>query len=173
MAIAPVRSLQTLLIGTFDLKGFTRAIRGLDSARVADIVDALYLTLGEGVTRSGGRIVKYLGDGALAVWPPEAADSALEAMLELRNSVAAAIGKHGMKSELVVRLHCGDAVAGEFGPDRQYDVFGGEVLVAFNLPVSTASVSAEAFRRLSPAMRARLQKHTEPVVYIPIGDPRP
>ena len=173
MATAPARSVQTLLFGTFDLRGFTRAIRGLDHGRVADIVDAMYLKVGEGVARSGGRIVKYLGDGALAVWPPDAADAALKAMLELRSSVAAAIGEYGIRSELVVRLHCGDAVAGEFGPDRQYDVFGGEVLVAFNLPVSTASVSAEAFRRLSPEMRARLQKHTEPVVYIPIGDPRP
>jgi adenylate cyclase len=169
----PVRSLQNQLLGVFDLSGFIRAIHGMDDARIADAVDTLYGAIGQAVTSTGGRVVKYLGDGGLAVWPPEQADAAVAAALAMRAPVAAALLGLGVRTELVVRFHAGQVMAGEFGPDREFDVVGPEVFVAFRLPARTISLSAEAFRLLGSNARAGLKKHTEPVVYIPSGDPRP
>jgi class 3 adenylate cyclase len=170
---APVRTLQPLVIGAFDLSGFLRATRGFDDHRLADVVDHVYLAIGAAVASSGGRVVKFLGDGALAVWPPDRADAAVEATLRLRDELAASLLALGVRSDLVARIHHGEVMAGEFGPDRGYDVIGTDVFTVFRLPARTLAVSAEAFRRLGPDTRARLHKHTEPVVYIPAGDPRP
>lgn len=67
----------------------------------------------------------------------------------------------------------GRAVAGPFGRDERFDVIGNEVNVAATLPARTLSLSAEAFRCLASAERAGFKKHTAPVVYIPVDDPRP
>ena len=169
----PVRAIEALVLGAFDIKGFLVAVRGLDDTRIADALDAFYLVTDEIVRGSGGRIVKYIGDGALAVWPPDRADDALQAMIDLRVRSLEAMEPFGIRGELVCRMHHGEVIAGEFGPGRTYDVIGNDVFVAFTLPARTLTVSSEAFRRLGPDSRAVLKKHTEPVVYIPVGDPRP
>jgi class 3 adenylate cyclase len=169
----PVRSIQTLVLAAFDLVGFVRTTGGLSDEVVADAVDRLYLTIAEAVDGSGGRVVKFLGDGALAVWPPERADEALTAILGLRPRAAEVMARSGIHTELLCRMHAADVVAGEFGPHRAFDVIGKDMFVLFRLPARTVSVSAEAFRRLGPEARALLKKHSEPIVYIPTGDPRP
>ena len=170
---APVRSQQALVIGVFDLSGFLKAIREFDDARLSDVVDRVYTTIAEAVTGSGGRVVKYLGDGALAVWPSERADDAVVAAMAMRGRIVTVVDAFGLKSEMVCRFHHADVMAGEFGPDRGVDIMGGAVFTTFRLPARTISVSVEAFRSLSPDTRRLLRKHTEPVVYIPVGDPRP
>jgi hypothetical protein len=52
-------------------------------------------------------------------------------------------------------------------------VIGSEVNLAATLPARTVSLSAEAFRRLESGERKAYRKHTAPVVYIPVDDPRP
>jgi hypothetical protein len=52
-------------------------------------------------------------------------------------------------------------------------VIGNEVNVAATLPARTVSLSTEAFRRLENGKRGGFKKHTPPVVYIPVDDPRP
>ncbi|HSM01076.1 MAG TPA: adenylate/guanylate cyclase domain-containing protein [Acidimicrobiia bacterium] len=169
----PVRAAEPLVLGAFDVRGFVVAVRGLDDTRIADAVDALYLAIDEMVNASGGRVVKFIGDGALAVWPPDRADDALGAMIELRERALSALDPFGIRGDLICRMHHGEVVAGEFGPKRTYDVIGKDVFLAFTLPARTLSVSAEAFRKLGDEARSLLKKHTEPIVYIPVGDPRP
>jgi hypothetical protein len=45
--------------------------------------------------------------------------------------------------------------------------------LAATLPARTVSLSAEAFRCLGNGERKPFKKHTSPVVYIPVDDPRP
>ena len=48
--VLSVRSVETLLVGTFDVAGFQRAVRGFDEERIANLTDALYLVVAEAVT---------------------------------------------------------------------------------------------------------------------------
>jgi class 3 adenylate cyclase len=125
--------------------------------------------------RSGGRVIKYMGDGAMLCWPPQRADDALASLVALRAEVKAWAAAEGWETALIVRLHCGTVIAGDFGPagHAQFDLLGNAVAVAARLQAQTISVSADAFRRLSPESRQLLKKHTPPVVYIPLNDPRP
>ena len=74
---------------------------------------------------------------------------------------------------VVVKAHFGRAAVGPFGQDEHFDVVGSEVNVAATLPARTVSLSAEAFRCLKNGERKAYKKHTAPMVYIPVDDPRP
>jgi class 3 adenylate cyclase len=173
---APARRAPTeLIICFFDLNHFTASAHRLDDERLADTLDAFYRLVHEAVTASGGTVVKFLGDGALVSWPPHEADRALAAVIDLTAKTAEWARAAGLDTSLVSRLHCGTVVAGPFGPDARphHDLIGKPVFVAARLDARTISVSAEFFRKLSPASRQLLKKHSPPIVYIPASDPRP
>jgi adenylate cyclase len=170
------RSVRQLLISFIDLSGFARdAERTANDEKLAELLDRYYERVGEAATRAGGRLVKLIGDGALLVFPPERADDAVDALLALRDDVATMFCGEGWSSTLVVKLHAGDVVCGQFGPagDKRFDVVGGQVNIAARLPTRSFAISAEAFRALSKDGRTRWKKHTLPVTYIPLDDRRP
>lgn len=166
------RTTRRYLISFIDLAGFARAAEQIDDLQLADLLDRYYERIGDVVQRAGGTVVKLIGDGALLVFPPERADDAVRALLELRDDVAT-LGLGGM--QLVVKLHAGEVVCGPFGPrgDKRFDVIGGEVNIAARLATRGFAISAEAFRTLSPECRTLFKKHTPPITYIPVGDHRP
>jgi class 3 adenylate cyclase len=170
------RSVRRVMIAFIDLAGFARdAERIANDEQLAEQLDRYYERIGDLVERAGGIVVKHIGDGALLVFPPERADAAVLALLELRDDVATMFGKAGWSSTLVVKLHAGDAVCGPFGSRgaKHFDVIGGAVNIAARLPTRNFAISADAFRTLSPEGRALFKKHTPPVTYLPVDDHRP
>jgi class 3 adenylate cyclase len=167
------RAVRRLLIAFIDLAGFARGAERTPDDQLAERLDRYCDRIGEAATAGSGMLVKLIGDGALLVFPPEHADAAVDALLALRDDIATSFDD--WHATLVVRLHAGDVVCGPFGApgDKRFDVIGSEVNVAARLPTRNFAISAEAFRTLSPAARARFKKHTLPVTYIPVDDKRP
>jgi class 3 adenylate cyclase len=56
-----------------DLAGFSRAVGPLSTVEVADLVHRFYAAAAALVESRGGRVVKFVGDGCLAVLPEDAA----------------------------------------------------------------------------------------------------
>lgn len=170
------RALRELLIVFLNLSVYTQdARRTADDARVADVVDGYYERVAGRCTAAGGTVVKFIGDGALLVFPVDHADAAVLVLLELKADVDAWLGRIGWQSRLVVKAHSGSVIAGSYGgrDDKRFDVIGDEVNVAARLATRSFALSAEAFRRLSPATRRRFKKHTPPITYIPVEDRHP
>jgi adenylate cyclase len=167
------RAVRRMLVSFIDIAGFARGAERTDDEHLADLLDRYYERIGTAADAGGGTLVKLIGDGALLAFPVERADAAVAALLALRADVPALFD--GWHSELVVKIHAGDVVCGPFGArdDKRFDVIGGEVNLAARLPTRSFALSAEAFRCLSPAMRARFKKHTLPITYIPSEDRRP
>lgn len=176
MSSAPVsssRAEQAVLIVFADLTRFMVNARRTPDGALADLLDGYYRQAEGLVSAAGGRVVKFMGDAFLAVWPEEAAGSGVEALPVLKRDIDAWWAAKGWDSRVVMKAHFGRAVAGPFGADARFDVIGNEVNVAATLPARTVSLSAEAFRRLAAGKRRAFRKHTPPVVYIPVDDPRP
>jgi adenylate cyclase len=175
VSTAPRRATTTLAIGFLDLKGFSAVARRLDDQTLASVLDEFYVLADAVAEPSGGTVLKLMGDGALITWPVARVDDALAAMIALRAAIERWARGHGLDTSLVVRLHCGEVVAGDFGPSARArpDVIGRTAFVAARIEARTLSATAEFFRALTPGSRQLLQKHTPPVVYIPAGDPRP
>ncbi len=170
------RARRELVICFLDLSTYTMdARRTADDVRLAEMVDAYYERVGDHVARGGGTLVKFIGDGALAVFPTERADDAVEALLDLKRSVDAWLAAERWDSRLVVKLHRGDVVAGMYGArdHKTFDVIGDDVNITARLPTRSFALSAEAFRALSPAGRTLFKKHTPPLTYIPVEEPHP
>jgi len=169
------RTTRRYLISFIDLAGFARAAELVDDTTLATRLDTYYELVADTVERAGGTVVKWIGDGALLVFPPDRGDAAVRALLELRDAVADACARDGWHVALTVRVHAGEVVCGTFGArtDKRFDVIGGEVNLTARLPTKSFAISAEAFRTLTPDGRALFKKHTSPITYIPIGDRRP
>lgn len=172
---SPNRAVRRLLIAFVDLTGYTQHTERADDARLAELLERYYERIGDLVGRAGGTLVKPIGDGALIVFPPDRADDAVAALLELREAAARLCAEDGWNATMVVRLHAGDVIAGLFGPRdaKRFDIIGREVNLTARLPTRAFALSAEAFRCLSPEGRALFKKHTPPITYIPLDDRRP
>jgi class 3 adenylate cyclase len=169
------RAARRLLIAFVDITGYTQFAERTADHELAELMDRYYERIGELVGRAGGTFVKPIGDGALIVFPPERADEAVDALLELRDDVCALCSAAGWPGTLVVRVHAGEVVCGPFGAraEKRFDIMGREVNLTARLPTRGFALSAEAFRCLSPEGRARFKKHTLPITYIPVADRRP
>jgi class 3 adenylate cyclase len=171
--VSSARAETALLIVFADLTRFMVNSRGTAAGALADLFDGYYRHAEDLVSAAGGRVVKFMGDAFLAVWPEERAGAGVAALPAIKRDVDAWWAAQGWDSRVVVKAHFGRAVAGPFGRDERFDVIGNEVNVAATLPARTVSLSAEAFRCLESGERRAYKKHTAPVVYIPVNDPRP
>ena len=172
-SVSSSRVEQAVLILFADLTRFMVNSRATPDAALAALLDGYYRHAEGLVSGSGGRVVKFMGDAFLAVWPEAGAGDGVEALPALKRDIDAWWAGKGWDSRVVLKAHFGRAVVGPFGADARFDVIGNEVNVAATLPARTVSLSAEAFRCLEAGQRRAFKKHTAPVVYIPVDDARP
>ena len=158
------------LVGFTDVRGFLRIAKALETSQATfDFMDAVARISAKALDGTSGRIIKFIGDAALILFPGEDADAGVAAVRGLKRAVDAYIAERGFDSRLRVGLHYGEATAGPFGPDGRLDVLGHSVNVASitesNNRIADFVITPEAFRRLSPASRKAFHKHTPPIVY--------
>ncbi len=115
-----------------DLRGFTRASDTLPRDAIITLLNDYFDTMGGLVTNAGGEILKFMGDGMLAIFPvasgdvraetasraARAAASAMDAMLVL-NRVRAAEGEPAVRFGLA--LHIGEVMFGNIGASQRLD----------------------------------------------------
>ncbi|PYP58503.1 MAG: hypothetical protein DMD40_05380 [Gemmatimonadetes bacterium] len=163
----------SLLVAFTDFTHFAAQAERLDDVEVARVMDAYYEVAGRTVAAAGGRVVKFIGDATLAVFPAESVDRGVLGLLELKDAADRLMVDRGWESRLTVKAHFGPVVAGQFGlqSDKRYDILGKTVNVTARLDASGVALSVEAFRQLGPDVRQRFKKHTPPVTYIRVEDP--
>jgi class 3 adenylate cyclase len=176
--MSDIRSETPLLISFIDLTRFMAQSRRVGDVEVADILDEYYEAVGAAVEKGGGRVVKFIGDGALVVFPEEHVDSGVQTLLTLKESIDDLMTRRGWDCRLTAKAHFGVAVAGRFGVagHKCYDVIGKAVNTAAahgSLEGTGITLSVAAFRKLGPALRRRFKKHTPPISYIRNEDSRP
>ena len=115
-----------------DLRGFTRASDSLPRDAIIALLNDYFDTMGALVTSAGGEILKFMGDGMLAIFPVpspgqrgetasramRAAASAVDAMLVL-NRVRATEGEPAVRFGLA--LHIGEVMFGNIGASQRLD----------------------------------------------------
>jgi adenylate cyclase len=168
------RSEVPLLIAFADLTRFHVQSQRVSDVDLADTLDAFYECVAVPVEKAGGRVVKFIGDAALMVFPEDAVDRGVEALLAVKDAVDELMESRRWDCRLTVKAHFGAAVAGPFGAAgaKRFDVIGKAVNTAAALEGAGVTLSVTAFRKLGPEMRRRFRKHTPPVTYIRIEDPR-
>jgi len=150
-----------------DLRAFTARSDRLPGERMIALLNALFDAQAKAIHDHGGEILKFIGDGLLAIFPIEALDrggdaaahaleaaiAALASVRELRDGLAAA-GEPPL--EIVVALHAGTVIYGNIGAADRLDftVIGPAVNLvsrveavakALNLPIVVSDDFARAY----------------------------
>jgi class 3 adenylate cyclase len=117
---------EPLVIAFIDLSRFQIASRRVKDDALVALLEEYYERITDGLKPAGGRVVKYMGDGALVVFPADRVSQAARALLMLKSDVDARMTKKKFPTALVVRVNVGDVMAGGLGPkgDKRYDVIG-------------------------------------------------
>ena len=161
-----------LVLLSVDLAGYTRATTALDAVSVARFVDAWYRQCAGVIRKRGGRVVKFMGDACLAVFPHDAALAAVDAAAELADAVPALAASHGVPVRLGGNVHLAIVAEGEFGPDddRRYDVLGSGVNHLFLMGGGAGlRISEPVYRQLPNERRGAWQRHKPPATYVFCG----
>ncbi|MBP1178725.1 adenylate/guanylate cyclase domain-containing protein [Methylobacterium sp. PvR107] len=158
-----------------DLRGFTALADRVDPADMVAWLNEHFDALGDPVARHGGEILKFLGDGFLAIFPIPEADAlpcsicgaALDAATEglaanaALNARRRAAGLPELPAECVV--HFGTVIYGNVGTERRLDftIIGRAVNEASRIESQCAVLGHELL--VSEAFAERCPRPLEPV----------
>jgi len=122
----------TVVLWSSDLRGFTERSDRLAGHRMIAILNALFDAQAKVIHDHGGEILKFIGDGLLAIFPIEsigrsslAAKNALDAAREALDAVRLLADDPSMAGEpplrIVVALHAGTVIYGNVGSADRLD----------------------------------------------------
>src|ERR1700722_19349208 len=90
---APGVSRTPLMVTFVDLARFQIASRRLSDEGLAELVQDYYERIADGLKGAGGRVVKFMGDGALIVFPIDRASQAVRTLLLLKQEIDTRMAK--------------------------------------------------------------------------------
>ncbi|BDA84581.1 adenylate cyclase [Aureimonas sp. SA4125] len=132
-----------------DLRDFTTISELWPRDHVIDLLNGYFDAMSEPIERNGGEILKFVGDGLLAVFPlsnPDACAALLRSVGEARAAMSAVNAEHVRLGHdplgYGVGIHVGDVMYGNIGSRKRLDftVIGPAVNVASRLETLTKEV---------------------------------
>jgi adenylate cyclase len=129
-----------------DLRDFTRISDNWPRDDVIDLLNGYFDAMSEPIAKHGGEILKFIGDGLLAIFPlsePKACANLLHAVAEARQAMAAFNEKNGETGRAPLNygigVHVGDVMYGNIGSRTRLDftVIGPAVNMASRLETLT------------------------------------
>lgn len=151
-----------LVLVSVDLAGYARATASLDALSIAAFLDGWYAACAAAFRPKGGRIIKFMGDGCLAVFPEDRTVDAVDAIEELAKTPLR------LPLKLGANVHIAIVAAGDIGPegDRRFDVLGSGVNHLFLMGgASGIRISEPVYRQLPNDRRGAWSKHHPPATY--------
>jgi adenylate cyclase len=163
----------SLVIGFCDLHGFVRLSNSMDDPELFTFLNAFWQENCPVLEKSGGQILKFIGDAILVVFPAENASNAVLSLLSFKESCELWLENRGKKNRMIIKAHIGEVIAGYMGSDNYKwpDIIGQAVNLCATLNSNGFAMTPELFRKLEPAERQLFKKHTAAVTYIPTTEP--
>ncbi len=117
------------VIWYFDLQGFTKLSETLPGTSIIEMLNDCFAEAVDVVERNGGNVLKFMGDGMLAIFDmdqiPEARRVAIEAALELRDAFISLNDRRAAEglatTGFTLSLHAGDVLYGNIGGKTRLD----------------------------------------------------
>jgi len=154
-------------IAFFDLSRLGEWASEKDDEHVAGFFHSFYALADRTLGQAGMRIIKFMGDAGLCVFPTERADEAVAALCTLTEQARSLAAEHGFDAYLNVNVHAGTILQGSFGApgNERLDVIGKAVNVTARLGRRGVTLSAQAFRLLGEEARKSFGKIKPPITY--------
>ncbi|AMA56197.1 adenylate/guanylate cyclase domain-containing protein [Bradyrhizobium sp. CCGE-LA001] len=132
-----------------DLRDFTKISDNWPRDDVIDLLNDYFDAMSEPIARHGGEILKFIGDGLLAIFPlsqPNACANLLHAVTEARQAMAALNERNNGTGRAPLNygigVHVGDVMYGNIGSSSRLDftVIGPAVNMASRLEALTKTI---------------------------------
>ena len=154
-----------------DLRDFTRISDNWPRDDVIDLLNGYFDAMSEPIARHGGEILKFIGDGLLAIFPlsqPSACANLLHAVAEARQAMVALNEKNSETGRAPLNygigVHVGDVMYGNIGsrtPARLHGHrSGGQHGFASRNPHQTIGQNGAAVPRVRRLRRKRFRSRT-------------
>jgi adenylate cyclase len=138
-----------------------------DSAGTINFLDGYYTLCSRHFNSHGGEVIKYMGDGCLAMFKDSNCEAALEAICAIRDAFPTYCTECGIApTDIRGGLHAGDVITGEFGPEGYKDVLGRTSNVLFQLSGPGITITEQVYRKLPSDKRSPWKKEGGHVVYV-------
>lgn len=158
-----------------DIRDFTRFAAGRSPEEIVKYQNAFFTRVVDAVTRHGGIVNQFLGDGCMTTFgapaslenpSQHAVNAALELLEQLENDMNE---KRIIPTRVGIGIHAGEAVTGNIGnADRQqYSITGSVVIMASRIEQlnkqfnSQILISEEVAARINNKVTADLYNHVE------------
>ncbi|MBB4169749.1 adenylate/guanylate cyclase domain-containing protein [Rhizobium sp. BK538] len=127
-----------------DLRNFTRLSDSLPRDELIEILNRYFDVVAEPIERHGGEILKFIGDGLLAVFPMDGTDACQHLLAAVQEGYQSASCLR-RTAELVrfgTGIHLGEVMYGNIGSKKRLDftVIGSAVNLAFKLEALTKTL---------------------------------
>lgn len=148
-----------------DLRDFTKISDNWPRDDVIDLLNDYFDAMSEPIARHGGEILKFIGDGLLAIFPlsaPDACANLLRAVAEARQAMAALNQRNSGTGRAPLNygigVHVGDVMYGNIGSTSRLDftVIGPAVNMASRLEALTKTIGKKVL--LSRAFAELVEK---------------
>lgn len=167
MKMSSTYTTERYLIAFLDFTRFDKQSLVVEDAEIARTLGAHYERVGDSIAAAGGRVIKFIGDATLLVFPEKLADAGVRAILDLIEVEDDLMEEKGWECRLQAKAHFGSVIAGEFGSngDRRYDILGRAVNATARLKhMGAVTLSASAYRMLSPDLQGQFTQQAD--VYV-------
>ncbi|WP_119421782.1 adenylate/guanylate cyclase domain-containing protein [Desertibaculum subflavum] len=155
-----------------DLRNFTTLSSTRERDHVIAVLNEYFDALCQPIERNGGEILKFMGDGLLAIFPldePDACRRVLRTIVEILHAVAEVNARHRAAGQQPlgygIGVHLGDVMYGNIGSRNRLDftVIGPAVNIASRLESLTKEVGrpvllSQAFAEMAGDEAASLER---------------
>jgi len=166
MTIRTIKGLVTIS----DLTGYAKFAAKKPENEIFQLLSDYYELVGDVIAPASGRVIKFMGDGALMLFPEDKVDAGVRALLELQGRGNRFLSERNVPSQHHIRAHFGPVCCGEVGTrnDKRLDVLGSTVNAVFMMKTPGFAITPGTFRKLAPRTRKLFKKHMPPIAYIPL-----
>jgi class 3 adenylate cyclase len=159
------------LVACSDLTGYAKYAAKKTEEEIFQLLSDYYEQVGEIIAPAEGKVIKFMGDAALMLFPEESSNLGVHALLQLQSQGDAFLSAREVPCRHHVRVHFGSMSRGPLGTheDKRVDILGSTVNAMFLLKSTGFAMTPEVFRQLEPETKELFRKQSD--IYIPIENP--
>ncbi|UCF96613.1 MAG: adenylate/guanylate cyclase domain-containing protein [Spirochaetaceae bacterium] len=158
------------LVCVTDIADFTRTASSLSLEGIAGLLKQVSSIIARRITNTGGRVVKYIGDASLLVFPQEDVDGSIRELLSMKQEIEEYFASTYPALAITFSAHLGQIIIVRIEPFENLDILGHTVNTAWRLGARAQRggfvISQPVYDALEETTRVRFHRITPQAVYV-------
>ncbi len=132
-----------MVVATADIAGFCKACQGKSDLDTFRMLDKFYHLVDGLTSDAGGKVLNFMGDAALMVYPEDNAKEAFSSLESLKSEAQAIWAEFDETRVVRTKAYVGSVICGPTGPEKRFDAIGNTLNELFRMPWDGPDISNE------------------------------